>query len=106
MLGPLLFNIHLHDLFYQPDFTEVCNFADDTTFRACDNDLNILIMRLEDDALLAIQWFENSNMKLNKDKCHILLSEHKPENVLVKWGKKKFEKVQNNNHLGWKLEEI
>ena len=83
VLGPILFNLYLNDLFYLPDFTEVCNFADDTTFHACDNDLNNLIKRLEHDAL-AIEWFETNNMKLNKDKCHFLVSGHKYENVWVK----------------------
>ena len=39
VLDPLLFNIYLNDLFYLVEFTEVCNFADDTTFFACDKDL-------------------------------------------------------------------
>ena len=86
VLGPILFNLYLNDLFYLPDFTEVCNFADDTTFHACDNDLNNLIKRLEHDAFLAIEWFETNNMKLNKDKCHLLVSGHKYENVWVKMG--------------------
>ena len=32
VLGPLLFNIYLNDLFYLVESTEVCNFADETTF--------------------------------------------------------------------------
>ena len=32
VLGPLLFNIYLNDLFFLIESTEVCNFADDTTF--------------------------------------------------------------------------
>ena len=71
VLGPILFNLYLNDLFYLSDFTEVCNFADETTFHACDNDLNNLIKRLEHDTFLAIEWFETNNMKLNKDKCHL-----------------------------------
>ena len=55
VLGPILFNLYLNDLFYLPDFTEVCNFADDTNFHAYDNDLNNLIKRLEHDAFLAIE---------------------------------------------------
>ena len=54
VLGPLLFNIYLSDLFLLVEFTEVCNFADDTIFFACEKDLNFLISRLEHDSLLAI----------------------------------------------------
>ena len=86
VLGPILFNLYLNDLFYLADFTEVCNFADGTTFHACDNVLNNLIKILEHDAFLAIEWFETNNMKLNKDKCHFLVSGHKYENVWVKMG--------------------
>ena len=32
VLGPLLFNIYLNDLFLLVESTEVCNFADGTTF--------------------------------------------------------------------------
>ena len=59
-LGPLLFNIYLNGLFYLCECTEVCNFADDKTFYACDKDLSSLINRLEHDSLSAIEWFKNN----------------------------------------------
>ena len=74
ILGPLLFSIYLNDLFYVSECIEVCTFADDTTFYACDKDLSSLINRLEYDSLLAIEWSENSHMKLNQEKCHLLIS--------------------------------
>ena len=43
VLGPLLFKIYLNDLFYLAESTEICDFADDTTFFACDEDLKTLI---------------------------------------------------------------
>ena len=58
VLGPPLFNIYLNDLFYLTESTEVCNFADDTTFFACDENLNSLIKRVEHDSLLATKWFQ------------------------------------------------
>ena len=58
VLGPLLFNIYLNDLFYLAESTIVCNFADDTTFYACDKDLNFLIKTLEHDSYHAIDWFD------------------------------------------------
>ena len=83
-LGPLLFNIYINDLFYLTEMTDVCNYADDTTFHACDLDLKSLITRLEHDAALAIEWwFESNYMKLNQDKCHFLFSGHKYETLLM-----------------------
>ena len=79
VLGPLLFNIYLNDLFFLIEFTNVCNFADDTTFYACDDDVQSLVNRLEHDSYLAIEWFENNYMKLNPDKCHLLIAGHKFE---------------------------
>ena len=48
--GFLRFNIYLNNLFYLSVSTEVCYFADETTFFACDKDLNTLIERLEHDS--------------------------------------------------------
>ena len=103
VLGPVLFNLYLNDLFYFSDFTEVCNFADDTTFHACDNDLNNMIKRLEHDDFLAIEWFETNDMKLNKDKCHLLISRHKYENVWVKIGDEKNWESAKQKLLGIKI---
>ena len=86
VLGPILFNIYLNDLFYINESTNVCNFADDTTFHACDSDLSSLLRRLEHDAPLAIEWFNSNYMKLNEDKCHLLVSGQKFESVWVKVG--------------------
>ena len=57
--------------------TEVCNFADDTTFFACDKDLGSPINRLQHDSFLAIEWFQNNCMKLNEDKCYLLVRGYK-----------------------------
>ena len=81
VFGPLLFNIYLNDLFYLSECTEVCNFADDTTFYACNKDLCPHINRLEHGSLLAIEWFENNHMKLNHEKCYRLVSGYKHENI-------------------------
>ena len=37
LLGPLLFNIYINDLFYLTELPDVCYYADDTTFHACDS---------------------------------------------------------------------
>ena len=77
VLGHLLFNIYLNDLFYTAESTNVSNFAEDTTIYACDRDVNSLSNRLEHDSYLAIEWFENNSMKLNQVKCNFLVSRFK-----------------------------
>ena len=69
--------------------TQVCNFADDTTFYVCDKDLNTLINRLEHDSALPVEWSDNHFMKLNQDKCHLLASGHKHKTVWAKIGETK-----------------
>ena len=68
IVEPFLFDIYLDDLFCLAESPNLCNFADDATFHACDKDLNSLFNRLEHDSYLAIKWFENKFMKLNQDK--------------------------------------
>ena len=75
----------------------MCNFADDTTFYACDRDLRSLINRLEHNSLLAIECFENNHMKLNQEKCHLLVSGYKHENIWQGSNKQKSGKVGNKN---------
>ena len=86
VLGPLLFNIYINDLFYQIDNTYPCNFADDTTLSAVDKSLETLLFNLESDTLSAIIWFENNFMKLNKGKCHFLVPGNLDEHLWINVG--------------------
>ena len=89
ILGPFLFNNGLNDLFYIAESSNVFHFENDATFHACDKDVNSLINRLEKDSYLVIECFENSSMKLNQDKCHLLVSGFKYQNVWAKIEKTK-----------------
>ena len=86
VLGPLFFNIYINDLFYQFINTHVCNVADDTTPYVCNFDLVKLLHDLEYDTMSPIVWFELNYMKLNRNKCHFLISGNTPEYLWVRVG--------------------
>ena len=44
---------------------------------------------MENDSHLAIEWFESNYMKLNQDKCHLLVSGYKHENIWARIGEVK-----------------
>ena len=65
------------------DFRLECNFAD------FDNDLESLIYFLEHNNFLTIKWFQSNYMKLNEDKCNLLVAEHKYKDIWAKTGEAK-----------------
>ena len=104
VLGPLLFNIYMNDLFWFNDKTNVCNFADDTTFYNCDNDIKSVTIDLEHDTLIAIGWFGYNFMKLNQEKCHFLFAGYKHEHIFANAGINKIWESQREKLLGVYIE--
>ena len=86
VLGPLLFNLFINDLFYVIKETDICNYADDNTLHTCDLQLDKLMEKLEGAAENALCWFRNNGMKMNSDKCHLLISGHKHEVLIANIG--------------------
>ena len=83
VLGPLLFNLFINDLFYIIK-TDICNYADNNTPFSCDMSLDTLMAKLESATKSALDWFHNNGMKLNAKKCQLLVSGHKFENMVCK----------------------
>ena len=104
VLGPILFNLYINDLFFIIEQTDICNYADDNTLNACDMSLENLLRRLEHDSLLAIEWFQSNNMKLNEDKCHLLVSGFKHEILWVNIGEKKIWESKEVKLLGLNID--
>ena len=91
-------------MFYLAESTNVCNFPDDTTLYACDKDLNSLTNRLEHNIYLEIERFESNSMKLNQDKCLLLVSGFKYENVWAKIGKANIWKCKKHKLFGVQID--
>ena len=104
ILGPLLFNIYINDLFLIIKNTDICNYADDTTLYTQGMDLNELLINLEHDSTLLVQWFEENYMKLNKEKCHLLVSGHKYEHIWIKINNYMIWENKNVKLLGVKID--
>ena len=62
ILGPLLFNIFINDLYLWVSKTDLINFADDSTISADDSTIEKLISPLEQDSQAAIVWFKINQM--------------------------------------------
>ena len=88
VLGSVLFNIFLNDLFLFLNDIQVRNFADDATPFVCSQNLADVVKKLEGNSNLAINWFQNNYMKLNTNKCHLLMSESKYEHFGLRYVKK------------------
>ena len=74
VLGPLLFNIYISDLFlFSQDF-QLCNYADDCSPYEASVSLDNVIQKLENDCSQLINWYRNNYLKPNPDKWHLLLS--------------------------------
>ena len=59
ILGPLLFNIHLCDLFYFLEDLDVASYADDTTIYTVKENKESVINTLETSSVILFKWFEN-----------------------------------------------
>ena len=74
MLGPLLFNIDLVDLFLECEVDNINSYVDDTTPYSFAENMSSVITKLQRIANKIFRWFENSHMKANPGKSHVLLS--------------------------------
>ena len=83
ILGPLLFNINMIDLFYECEENDIANYADDTTPYSCGTDIPTVISELQDISTKVFNWFGNNHMKAYPGECHLLRSTKSPEVVSI-----------------------
>ena len=73
ILGPLLFNLFINDLFLFLERTNICNFADDNTIYRCDSVLEIILEDLQHDMKILLNWFKINSMKPNPKKFQFMI---------------------------------
>ena len=74
ILGPLLFNVYLCDLFLFLNESTIINYADDNTPFAIAQDNESVIKLIEHDSNILFLWLANNMVKANPSKSHLLLS--------------------------------
>ena len=83
VLGPVLLNIDMINLFYECEDSNVASYADDTTSYSCVTDIPSVPLEVQSSATKPFHWFENNHLKANPGKSHISLSSNKLEIVLI-----------------------
>ena len=73
ILGPLLFNIFINDLFLFIEKANICNFADDNTIYSCTKNLETVLKNLEHDMINVSKWFKVNSMKANPKKFQFMI---------------------------------
>ena len=103
ILGPLLFNIYINDIFYFVDEEKITNYADDTTPYDISDSVEKLLDKLQLDSDILLPWFENNFLKLNPNKCKLLITNH-PNGLCIKVGNEIVEAEKSVKLLGIKID--
>ena len=86
VLGPILFNIFLNDIFYISLSSTICNFADDNTLYVSDETLDGVLRQLKLDIDNVSTWFDRNAMVVNPEKFQLIIPRHRSDSVSLKIG--------------------
>ena len=81
ILGPLLFNAFINDIFMFIEKTEICNFADDNTIYDCGEDLSNILENLKYDLKILLKWFRINSLQANPGKFQFMILGKKKRNL-------------------------
>ena len=102
ILGPLLFNIFLIDLFFIIEDTDIASCTDDNTPYVIADNIDGVIKSLEEASKIIFKWFNDNLMRINADKCHMLVSTN--NTVKIKIGNFDISNSKIEKLLGVKFE--
>ena len=107
ILGPLLFNLFLCDLFLFVEEVDVMSYADGSTPYVCSENVDVTLEKLEEVGKVLFEWFSNNFLKTNADKCRLILSTDErfsiniDNKVIKNSSNKKLLGINLNNRMGF-----
>ena len=86
ILGPILFNVFVNDLFFFVNEDDLCNFADDNTLDKIASTLVEVIDALKVDLQIILTWFRHNYLVANSVKFQLLFPGTKNANIILDIG--------------------
>ena len=77
ILGPLLFNIFINNIFLVVEKSDICNFANDNTLYSHGSNLLLILNNLEHDMRNLLYWFKINSLKANPETSQFMILEKK-----------------------------
>ena len=74
ILGPLLFNIYINDMFLFSSTFKIANYADDCSPYEFSESISEIIKKLENDTIILMKWYDSNYLMPNPGKWHLLLN--------------------------------
>ncbi len=102
ILGPLLFNIFINDIFFFLKDSKIANYADDNTAYTTAKCIENLVSKLENETAVILDWFRVNEMKSNDEKCKLIIANSK--NVSLEVGNESIESNDSVDLLGIKID--
>lgn len=77
------YNIYLCDLFYLLKDIKFASYVDDNRAYGNGNNIDEVIRSLEQASVSLFKWFFDNQMKVNPDKCHLILSTNSIKKIKI-----------------------
>ena len=100
ILGPILFNVFINDLFYFVNEDDLCNFADDNTLHKCASSLEEVLDALLTDIQVILAWYKYNYLVANPEKFQLLFPGTKNANIVINLGQYPLESSECVKLLG------
>ena len=95
ILGPLLFNVFVCNMFYFLKDFDMANYTDDSTPYNADKNIEFVVNNLKQLLSILFKWLNDNYVKINTDKSHFLV-----------YGNMRVTAKMNNNYIESEKEQM